>query len=301
VSVVQRVSDTIKPRLSMETRTRINKARFSSRAPSASLRLLPDLLVIGAMRSGTSSLFKYLSGHPELAPSLRKEVEFFTRNHGRSEEWYRQHFPLRARRTAARAAGRDLLAFEATPYYLFDPRAAARARALLPDAKVVAVLRDPVDRAYSDYQHMRRHGFEKLSFADALAAEPERTGAELARMGADPTYFSKDHHHFSYFERGRYGPQLQRWLAHYPPTQVLLLESADLYEQPARLLHEVEDFLGVRRWVPPRFRNYSYVGEPPPRARVDEDLRAVLRERYAADDDLLATLWGRTPSWRRDG
>lgn len=298
MTLLNRTADVLKPHVGTKTRRRLTRTRFRTRRPSANWRVLPDFLVIGAMRSGTSSLFKYLAQHPEIAPSLRKEVEYFTRNFHEGERWYRQHFALAARRNLANARGRALLSFEATPYYLFEPRCPNRVHDLLPEARIVAVLRDPVDRAFSDYQHMCRHGFEELSFAEALEAEPQRVEPELRRMWEDPTYFSRDHHHFSYFERGRYGSQLQRWLRYYERDRILLVESSDLYERPGDVLQQVESFLKVRRWVPSGFRNYSYVGTPPPRARVDEGLRRELRARYEPDDDLLARLWGRTPSWR---
>ncbi len=299
MSLTQGVVDALKPHLGLGTRTRISRARFAARRPTAHLRTLPDLLIVGAMRSGTSSLFKYLSQHPDLAPSLRKEVEYFTRYYDRSESWYRQHFALEARKRVRRARGKRLLAFEASPYYLYEPRCPGRAQALMPDAKIVAILRDPVERAHSDYQHMCRHGFESLSFAEAVEAESGRTEAELARMLEDPSYFSKDHHHFSYVERGRYAVQIERWLAHYRRDQVLLLESEELYQRPVECLQEICDFLGVQRWVPGQFRNYSYVGKPPAMAPMDEGLRRDLRDRFAADDEALARLWRRTPSWRR--
>ena len=116
-------------------------------------------------------------------------------------------------------------------------------------------------------------------------------------MAADPAYFSRDHHHFSYFGRGRYAAQLSGWLEHYPSTRLLLVESQDLYEHPEACLASVTDFLGLRRWTPHEFRNYSYVGKPPRRLAVDPGLRSELRARYAADDARLAELWGRRPSW----
>ncbi len=300
MAVAQRVADTLKPYVGPQARARITRARFAARRPTAGLRCLPDFLLIGAMRSGTSSLFKYLAQHPELAPSLRKEVDYFARHPHRGEDWYRRHFALESRRRIAEARGRSLLSFEATPYYLYEPRTPARAAALLPQARLVVLLRDPVDRAFSDYQHMRRLGFEPLSFPDAVDAEEARLTPELARMAADPGYFSRDHHHFSYLARGRYADQLERWLAHYPAGRMLLLESRDLYRDPATCVRAVSDFLGVRPWTPQQFRNYSYVGRPPRRDVVDPGLRAQLRARFAESDQRLEQLWGHRPSWRDD-
>ena len=301
MGISQRFADVVKPHVGVQVRSRVVRSRFAARGPSAGMRMLPDFLVIGAMRGGTSSLYKYLSQHPDVAPSLRKEIDYFSRHYDRGERWYRQHFALRTRRQLAEIRGRQLLTFEATPYYLFDPRCPARAQALLPSARQVVLLRDPVERAFSDYQHMCRLGFEDLSFAAALDAEPRRLAPELARMAEDPGYFSRAHHHFSYFSRGLYAEQLERWLAVYPTSSLLLVESKDLYDDPAQCVTTVLDFLGLRRWAPARFRNYSYVGAPPQRSKVDQGLQRELRTRYAVDDRRLAEMWGRIPSWRAGG
>lgn len=299
MSMTQRVADVLKPHVSQKSRSRIVRARFRARTPTARARVLPDFLVIGAMRSGTSSLFKYLTQHPEIAPSLRKEVEYFTRHHDRGELWYRQHFALSRHQRAATLRQRRVLAFEATPYYLYAPRCPERAYRLLPKAKLIALLRDPVERAFSDYEHMVRLGFETLSFADAVQAEPARLAPELARMAEDPMYFSPTHHHFSYVSRGRYAEQIRRWVQHYPRGSILLIESKHLYQDPAETFLRILDFLDVSLWAPPSFRNYSYVGRPPDRSRIDPGVRHELMDTYAADDRALHSLLGVMPSWRQ--
>jgi hypothetical protein len=114
-------------RFSQQTRRRLNRLRLALRAPTAAMRMLPDFIVIGAQRGGTSSLFKYLSFHPEIVPSIRKEVEYFSRYRGEHGfSWYRSHFPLNTTRTRAHAAGRQLLTFEATPTYLDHPHTPPR-------------------------------------------------------------------------------------------------------------------------------------------------------------------------------
>ncbi len=293
----QQVADVVKPHVTTRTRTRVVRTRLALRQPTADLRVLPDFLVIGTMRGGTSSLYKYLSQHPEVAPSLRKETEYFTRYYDRGERWYRQHFPLSARRRLAEVRGGRLLTFEATPYYLFDTRCPARAHGLLPSVQLVVLLRDPVERAFSHYQHMSRLGFEDLDFASALEAEDGRLSADEARLEADPSFVARAHHRFSYLSRGRYAEQLDRWLEFYPRSSLLILESGDLYADPAGSLRTVLDFVGLRAWEPPGFRNYSYVGAEPRRAKLDPGLRRELNGRFAADGRRLAQIWGRTPSW----
>lgn len=267
------------------------RARFRTRVPTAAWRGLPDFLIIGAQRCGTSSLYKYLGQHPGVSPSLRKEVGWFSRSFAHDLTWYRSHFSLVAPPARQR--------FEATPDYLLHPLAAERSAAALPGAKLIVLLRDPVARALSHHQHMVRLGFEDLPVMEALTREPERTAADRARIFDDPAHDPRYFLRFSYFERGLYAEQLIRWFDAYDRDRFLLLESADLYADPGATLVAVETFLGLKEWLPRDFRNYSYVGKPPgdrEEARRD-GAAAYLRSRYADADAALADLVGRRLSW----
>ncbi len=260
--------------------------------------MLPDFLVIGTMRGGSSSLFRWLCAHPGVARPLRKEIEYFNCHHDRGEAWYRQHFPLRARAALAGPRHDALQTFEATPCYLFHPEAPRRAAGLLPDARLVAVLRDPVERAYSHYRHMRQLGFEDLPFHEAVVAEESRLAPELDRMRRDPGYYSKVHARFSYLSRGRYAEQLERWQVHYPQSRLLVVESADLYTRPVEAFTDITRFLGLADWVPEEFRNYSRPHTEVTRPIADEGLRRELYDWFDEPDRRLAELWGHVPSWR---
>jgi hypothetical protein len=167
-------------------------------------RPLPHFLVLGAQKAGTTALYAYLRWHPAITGPSWKEVSFFDRHWWRGPAWYRGQFPLRS---GTRLVG------EASPSYLFHPLAPERVGALVPDARLVALLRDPVARAYSHYQHEVALGREPLSFEDALAAEPERTRGEEARLVADARAFSRAWWDHTYVARGLYAEQLERWLA----------------------------------------------------------------------------------------
>ena len=260
--------------------------------------MLPDALVIGTQRAGTSSLYKYLEQHPQLLSSVRKETEYFTFWYDRGERWYRAHFPTKARMTAARRGGRKACAFEATPYYLYHPHAPTRAATLVPEARLVAILRDPVDRAYSHWQHEVRGGRERLSFEDAIAAERDRIEPEERRLLADPGYRSNIHHRFSYLARGHYADQLERWLHHFPSEQLLVVRSEDLYDDPAATFLRIVGHLGVDSWQPDGFRNHSYEGiRPEPGPPMNPSTRARLEEHFDAENAKLATLLGTQPLW----
>jgi hypothetical protein len=190
------------------------------------------------MRSGTTSLARYLGIHPHVFMAPVKEVHYFDWNFDRGVEWYRRQF---AEAGTARAIG------EATTSYMYDPQVPGRMAALLPDARLVALLRNPVDRAYSHYWHKRVRGKEPLDFEAAIAAESDR----LAR-GDSPDALD-----YSYVDRGRYLTQLARVTEHYPreALQVVLFE--DLRDRAAETFQSVCRFLGLGdEFVPPN------LGEP---------------------------------------
>jgi hypothetical protein len=287
--VVVRELDALKARIPLDTRHRLAQLRVRARQPTARWRRLPDLLVIGAQRCGTSTLYRHLGRHPGVAPSVRKEVEYFSRRFGRGEAWYRAHFAL--------AAGARRLAFEATPDYLFHPLAAARAAQLVPDARLVVMLRDPAARAWSHYHHMVALGYEPLDFAGAVAAEQERCAGDLARLAGDPLHDPVALLRYSYVARGQYAGQLQRWLAHYVPERVLVVRSEDFFADPASVFRRVVGFAGLAPWQPEAFVNASRMrgdgpGAPPP------DARALLSRAFAGvNDDLAALLGEGAPTW----
>ncbi len=255
---------------------------------SAPLRPLPDYLIVGAKRSGTTSLHRWLLAHPDvlpLFPSARrlplradiKGVHFFD-HPGRGAWWYRSHFPTRASRAlAARRSGDGrVVAGEATPYYLHHPHAAARAAQVVPDARVIVLLRDPVDRAWSHWKEQRRRGFEPLAtFEEALDAEPARLAGEAERLAADPGYRSFAHEHQSYATTGRYREPLARWEAAFPASQLLVLRSEDGFADPQGTFDRVLEFLGLRPArladVPP-FNTIAGALAPATRARLAAEL-----------------------------
>ncbi|HEX7131042.1 MAG TPA: sulfotransferase [Iamia sp.] len=289
----QRAMDRAKQLVPGDARVRIVRTRLAARIPTARWRSLPDVLILGGMRCGTSSLYKYLGYHPGIAPSLRKEVEYFTRSFSEGEGWYRAHFPVAARRRAhRRLTGRDLVSFEASPYYLLHPHAPERARALVPDARLIVMVRDPVERAFSHWQHMVRHGIEDLSFEDAVDAEEARLAPEWERLAEDPTYVSTIHYHCSYLARSRYAEQLERWLAHYPADRFLVVSSDAMYADVGATYARVLDFMGVPRWAPKTFENYSYLGADfgPATSTLDPGTRSRLDAVFAADQARLAAL-----------
>ena len=182
-------------------------------------RLEPSFIVIGGQRCGTTTIFKSLSEHPDvLRPPVDKGTDYYTLNYGRGRDWYRSRMPLAA--SARLRAGRSGApqAFEACTYYMFHPLAIERLAKDFPDIKLVAMLRDPVERAYSAYKHEAARGFDpEPQFMRALELEDTRLEGELERIEADVEYESIPHRHWAYRRRGQFAEQLQRVVPALPP------------------------------------------------------------------------------------
>jgi hypothetical protein len=295
---MQRLTDRVKPMVPMGARERVVRARLNTRLPTASIRALPDFLIIGAMRCGTSSLYKWLGYHPLVAPSLRKEVQYLSIEHGKGERWYRAHFPLRMRTTLTRTLGMGRIqTFEATPDYLFLPQAAARASRLVPEARIIVLLRNPIDRAISHYHHMVRSELEPLGLPEALLAEEERLAGEWARLAEDSDYPCRALRRYSYVARGLYVDQLQNWDRFYPRSRILTVMSDALYRRPAETYAEILRFLDLPPWQP-AFRNYSYDrAAPASTSDGSAGVRTWLAERFKGPNARLAAWLGKDPGW----
>jgi hypothetical protein len=275
------------PTLPEPARIVLRNAVWTYGKATAAIRPLPNFLILGAQKAGTTALYAYLRRHPRITGPSWKEVSFFDRHWTRGEGWYRGNFP-----NVLRARG-DLVG-EASPSYLFHSLAPQRVAELVPDARLIALLRNPVDRAYSHYQHEVALGREPLSFEDALAAEEERTAGEEERLAADPAYFSHAWWNYTYKARGRYAEQLERWLALFPREQLLIAPSEELLAEPERVHARVLAFLGAQ---PDRLDSYPRVFE-----RTYEPMRpatqTALADEFAEPNARLYELLGRDLGWR---
>lgn len=243
------------PRRMPAPRLRTRASWYARRAvmrPTSFLRAEPTFLVIGTLKSGTTSFFTYLVHHPGILGSLVKETRFFDLKYAQGLDWYRSFFPLRATVAATRSRIGAVAVGEGTPHYLCHPQAPTRVHALDPAMKLIVVLRDPIDRAHSEYWQRRTiwadDGVtpqETLSFEEALEQEPSRIDAGLKRMLEEPDYYSVPYMRYGYLARGRYLEQLERWLALFPRNQLLVLSSSDLRHDPAAIVVQAAGFLGL--------------------------------------------------------
>ena len=244
---------------------------------------MPDFLIIGAQKSGTTSALHYLSQHPQIQVAPQKEVHYFDLYYSQGLSWYQRQFP---------ESDPETLTGEASPYYILHPDVPRRVAADFPQIKLIALLRNPVERAISHYYHAIKEGLETLPLEQALAQEPTRLAGEAQKLEDNPHYHSYAYQHHSYLTRGYYLQQLQRWWAYFPKPQLLILHSNDLYHQPQTTLNRILDFLNLPQLTLTEFPslnsgNYSH---------VSQSIQQQLQERFRPHNQrLFAALnqdWG---------
>ena len=258
-------------------------------------RALPSFVIAGAQRSGTSSLYRALVEHPSVRPAvLHKGVHYFDLQYDRGLEWYRSHFPLRSTlERVRRRTGTQGLTFESSPYYLFHPLAGQRLAADLPGIKVITLVRDPVERAFSAHAHELARGYETEPFERALDLEAERTAGERQRMIDDPTYNSFALQHLSYVARSRYVDQLEALASHVGRERLLVVDSHRLFEDAAPAMKEVFDFLELPQPLGVTFEQHN----ARPRAPMPAGIRERLEVELGPSDERLVAWLGWTPRW----
>lgn len=270
---------------------------------TASLRPPPDFLIIGTKRGGTASLWNWMLQHPSVLPIMPsiqniKSPHYFYWHYDKGMGWYRGFFPLAAtRRAALKRQGVNPVSGEASPYYMFDPRVPGRVAQSLPEVRIVVLLRDPVERAYSHYRERVHAGVEPLSFRDALAAEDDRVAGELERMAREPFYYSRPHDWYAYRSRGLYAHQLRAWQEVIDPDRLLIVRSEDLFDDPQSHYNKVMSFLGLPPHTLEGPARYNYHPAP----EVPADVRESLVNFYAPFNDELYTMLDRDMRWSRPG
>jgi hypothetical protein len=261
---------------------------------------LPDFVVIGAMKSGTSFFYHLLTQHPLVERAAAKELHFFNNHFNLGVEWYRRCFP-----PPKWKEGRRTITGEATPGYLRSPLAAERMAEIIPEARLIALLRNPVDRAYSDYQQVVRKGRESRTFEEAIGFEEATIEAKRTRPlgGEGETSVHEEDHAglddplHGYLFKSIYVDQLLRWSELFPEEQMLVIKSEDFFEHPQQTLKTVRGFLDLPEWEPeaselPKKRNegnYDRRGmNPATRRRLEEYFEPHNKRLY----DFLGTDFG---------
>jgi hypothetical protein len=244
------------------------------------MRLLPDFLIVGAQKCGTTSLYRYLIQHPNIPPitpigHCRKEVRFFTDYFHYGTGWYKAHFPSLFYKVYIEASsGHRLTIGESTPSYMFNPLAPGRIAQLLPRVKLIVLLRNPIDRAYSHYQHVFRIGKDTLTFEEALKREPERLQGEREKIVADGNYTSFEYGYHSYLTRGVYADQIEQLFHFFSKENILILNTEAFFSDPRKIYKKTLHFLELPFIELAQYKEYNtgdYQGmHPKTRKRLSE-------------------------------
>lgn len=220
----------------------INFLRFIT----SPLRLLPGFLIIGASKSGTSSLYNYLIRHPNIIPPIKKEVHFFDLNYSKGLYWYRAHFPsIINLKTKRRKNCEEVISGEASPYYIFHPRVPDRVYKAIPQVKLILLLRNPVDRAYSHYHFVVRRGAETRTFKEAIEAEVQTISDEEKKILSNENYHSLTHRQGSYISRGLYVNQLKTWFGLFSKDHIHIICAEDFFADPGNNIDLTFEFLNL--------------------------------------------------------
>ncbi len=260
----------------------------AARGPRSATRALPDFMIIGAQKAGTTSLFQYLEECPDVRGPLTKELHYYDHNVDRGEQWYRSNFPIRS-------ASDGWITGESSPYYMLHPSVPRRLVDHLPGTRLIALLRHPVQRAYSHFNHSRVLGGEPIDdFRAAMAAEPARTDEAWARL-VKTGKREPDVEWFSYARRSHYAPQLRRWLACFPRESLLIMTAEELYRNPQGGLSRARAHLGLpqidvtdRNFRPRNARSYI---------PISDQVRVALGREFVDDMAEVEQLMGRPTGW----
>lgn len=269
------------------------------RIATSPIRLKPDFIIIGVARGGTTSLYEYLTKHPNIAGASKKEIHFFDNYYKKGVSWYRGQFPYTMQKYyAERVQKKDFITGEASPYYIFHPYAAERLVEYLPQVKLIVLLRNPIERAFSHYTWSYSWGHETLSFEEAIEAEEERITMQEGELA---NRYSFNHQHFSYISRGLYADQLEKWFSIFPREQFLILKSEDMYENAAATFKQTIEFLNVP-YTEPRALKKEYKQYNKPKIAAPKKMDPAVRERlvayYEPHNARLYQLLGRDFGWK---
>ena len=268
-------------------------ARLHLRLLREPRRALPNFLVIGVHKGGTTSFYQNLVRHPQIRPALTKEVHYFDRVPMPPIDWYRAHFPA-----IEELRRENAITGEASPSYAVMPNVPAAVRELVPDCKLIMLLRDPVSRAYSAYQFSEHRNRAGRSFEDWIGRDFDLLGGH--RVTGDA--FRRLLDGMRSLERlptgllrGIYVEQIRNWRKVFPADQLLVLDSAAYFREPAKVLRSVAtDTLGLtdHAFVYENTRN-----DRRPYPKMRDETEATLRAFFAPYNQALYDYLGRDFGW----
>jgi len=261
---------------------------------SSPFRILPDFIIIGVQKGGTTSLFVYLMMHPNIFPPLDeggrtkfKEISFFDTNYNKGILWYKSHFPLILYKFFIKQICRKkFITGEGSPTYLFNKDVPRRVFQANPNTNFFVLFRNPVERAFSHYSDVVGRKKENLTFEEAIKMEEKRL--------QDPSPDSKIL--YPYLSAGLYANQLQEWFKLFPKYQFLFIDSSELFNDSQKIYDKVTDFLNLPKNKLKQFKKHNptqYSKE------IDKDLRDELIKFFKPHNERLYKLIDRNFGWEK--
>jgi len=260
---------------------------------SSPLRVLPDYLIIGEHKCGTSSLFRYMLEHPSFLPPGKKEINYFNREFKKGILWYRSYFPTFLYKLYYQRKNKTkTITGEATTNYLHSQdEVIFRIKKLLPSNKFIAILRNPVDRAYSQYNMYSTKGKELLSFEEALEFEKQKSNQTTKKVNLPEEFELLND--YDYLSRGVYVDNLKRWMNIFPKKQFLILQAEEFNSKPNEVLNRVYKFLDLPAYENKDHKKYN-VGYY---EKMNPETRKMLLEYYKPHNKRLNEFLGTNFDW----
>ncbi len=264
-------------------------------------RSLPDFIIFGSGRAGTTSLYSYLIQHPYIVSATTDnsapvaDTHFFEYMTSNKTEWYKSHFPTNLYKShLKRKYNHNILTGEFTSTYIWHPLVPKRIFNLLPNIKLIAILRNPVERAYSSYQQQLQYGFLDLTFEDVIKTELERM--ELSKTYANYKIDNPDFNNYvipNIVRHGIYVDYLKNWYKVFPKEQILIVEANELNNQTGKTLENIFEFLKITNFKIQDLTKAN-VGKYNP---MSKSTKQLLIDFYKPHNLRLYELLGRTFDW----
>ena len=254
------------------------------------IRSLPDFIIIGTARSGSTSLYYNICQHPCVLSAAYDELGFFDSNFHLGLNWYRSLFPTLFSKWVVKQKKQFAITGEDTPFYIWNPLVAKRILKIIPNIKLIVLFRNPVDRAYSNYHLGVRAGSEKLSFEDAIQMELKKLDKINDEIEQDVDKYTTPR---SYIAKGFYADQLKVWLELFSSEQLMIVSTEDLESNPQKTLDRIYNFLKIpknHRLIPEKQKIAAY-------PKMKNKTREFLIDLYKKNNAELFTMIGQKFDW----
>ena len=254
---------------------------------TAKSRVLPDFLIIGAVRSGTTSLYYDICQHPSVKKAAYDEIGFFDDNYHLGEDWYRSLFPTKKKMREVKQNTGNAITGEDTPFYIWNEIACKRIAEVLPNVKLIAILRNPVDRAYSNYFLGVRHSNETKNFDHAIMKDIEFLDSKIKME------FKNSDYKKSYVAKGFYAKQLKKWFEHFEKKQIFITTTEELDNNPNIVLEQIFKFLELPNYSIKEIKRHKKSKYP----KMNENVRKKLLNYFEPYNEELFELINQRFDW----